>query len=130
MPGLVTWKIRPSNWLVLIPLCLATALTITLLDIKAIFYSLKKKYEETTSLASEFIRMYPDSILPYYQRGVTYYNNKKFILAEADFNTAIEKDSDYIYAYKMRAKLYKKVGKKRKAKKDLKMVKKLEEKLH
>lgn len=66
----------------------------------------KGKEEEALKLLTKAISQFERHALAYERRGQVYFNLGRFKEAIADFNTSIELDPDYTYAYFSRAKMH------------------------
>ena len=75
-------------------------------DQKTIFEEKQKEYEESIQYYNEAIKLKPDFVVAYYNRGVAHNNKGKYDNAIWDFNIAILLKFDYVEAYHNRGIAY------------------------
>ena len=69
-----------------------------------------KRYNEATSKYDEAIKLEPGNYRYYFSRGKCYYAMKEYDLALSSFEETVEYKKDFVFAYTLIAKIYRKKG--------------------
>ncbi len=98
---------------------------VTVLIIAGIIHLRKLEYDQAEKAYSQFVKAYPNTALPYYQRG--FFRREVFNNSGAlkDLDEVIKHHSDDIYVRTTRAKLNKKTGRYKEAIEDLNVLEKM-----
>jgi len=92
------------------PFILRVGLACIIISLTILTYNRTKVWKSSVTLMDDLIKKYPNVAEAYLNRGLAFYQEKKFELAMADYNAALALNPSYARAYDAKGQIYLEMG--------------------